>query len=615
MPKTPEIWIFAAVFSATLTLPVCSSAQTGEEGRETAGQADEDRSVRRLGDIVGSGGDDDFLMAIPEMNVPPPRQRPDVQLPDPQRDQRLQALLDRQAAAGDSAQLEAELARLMDEVRSAALDAVAAGALETARARQAVLSVLAPELGIQPEIDSAIAADAENEALMAQFAEALAAGRLVEPQADSALGYLERLRQADRRPGDLAPLAADLRRAMVERFTGLLDDGQVGAATEWLENLETVPVPARRLAELREQLQVQRAARAAELRRLFELALAAVEIDTAAALLERMSALDVDAAEVQAMRDRLSRIRRYGRFEPGQVFGEAVPGPVGGPEMVVIPTGSAMLGSPPDEAGRFAGEGPRFEAEFDSGFALSRTEITVAQFRAFVTATDYRTDAERNGESSIFDVRTGGITARRNVDWKDDFRGNEARGDDPVTHVSFNDARAYAAWLSEVTGQAYRLPTEAEFEYALRAGTQTRYWWGDAAPEDAVENLAGADDRFVGGQRWTDAFAGYRDGSWGPAPAGSFSPNPFGLFDIGGNQLEWVADCWIDDYSDPPVDGLARIVADCDRRVLRGGAWSNAPRMSRSAYRLAGRSDFSGARVGFRVARELRERDADSEAD
>jgi formylglycine-generating enzyme required for sulfatase activity len=175
----------------------------------------------------------------------------------------------------------------------------------------------------------------------------------------------------------------------------------------------------------------------------------------------------------------------------------------------------------------------------------------------------------------------------------------------PVIHVSWRDARAYANWLAERTGLGYRLPTEAEFEYALRARSQSRYWWGERSPETPLENLTGDADLSPNGANWSVAFARYSDGHWGPAPVGSFPANPFGLHDMAGNVMEWTEDCWHDSFVRAPSDGSAWVNPGCGERVIRGGSWSSTPEMSRSAYRLAGSETSNDIRVGFRVARDL----------
>jgi formylglycine-generating enzyme required for sulfatase activity len=175
----------------------------------------------------------------------------------------------------------------------------------------------------------------------------------------------------------------------------------------------------------------------------------------------------------------------------------------------------------------------------------------------------------------------------------------------PVIHVTARDAEAYAAWLSEQSGAHYRLPSEAEFEYALRAGTTTRFPWGEGAPPEGVENLTGGLDASPQGRRWSNAFPGYGDGWWGPAPVGSFQPNAFRLHDMAGNVSEWVADCWHQGYRRAPATGAAWINPGCRNRMYRGGSWASAPAQVRSAWRASGGTDATNARVGFRLVRQL----------
>ena len=163
------------------------------------------------------------------------------------------------------------------------------------------------------------------------------------------------------------------------------------------------------------------------------------------------------------------------------------------------------------------------------------------------------------------------------------------RGRRPVVNVSWNDAVAYADWLSGQTGQRYRLPTDAEWEYAARAGTRHRFWWGDDVGA-AHANCAGC------GSLWDSVMT---------SPVGSFDPNPFGLHDTAGNVFEWVADCWNDTFENAPADGAALIKPDCGIRVIRGGAWSFPPKEVRSANRWRDFQPRTSDDTGFRLVREL----------
>jgi formylglycine-generating enzyme required for sulfatase activity len=229
------------------------------------------------------------------------------------------------------------------------------------------------------------------------------------------------------------------------------------------------------------------------------------------------------------------------------------------PEMVVIPAGTFTMGSPPEEEGRYDDEGPQREVRVER-FALGRNEVTFAQYDACVDA--------------------GGCAERPDDEgW--------GRGERPVINVSWQDAQAYVDWLGEATGELYRLPSEAEWEYAARAGTTTRFAFGD--------ELSSSEANFARniGRTW----------EVGAGPA-----NDWGLFDVHGNVWEWVEDCWNGSYDGASFETsplLQNNGGACTRRVVRGGSWDNLPRYLRSAYRNRNGTDFWYYTFGFRVARTL----------
>ena len=167
------------------------------------------------------------------------------------------------------------------------------------------------------------------------------------------------------------------------------------------------------------------------------------------------------------------------------------------------------------------------------------------------------------------------------------------------------DAEAYADWLGKASGERYHLPSEAQFEYALRAGGSGRYPWGDGAPPPRIGNLTGTVDRSPDGRHWSNAFRAYGDGYWGPAPVARFAANAYGLHDLAGNVSEWVADCWHDGYRRAPDNGAAWLNPGCRTRVVRGGAWASSPAQTRSAWRMPAEADTTNPRIGFRIVREL----------
>lgn len=311
-----------------------------------------------------------------------------------------------------------------------------------------------------------------------------------------------------------------------------------------------------------------------------------------------------DPASVE-LRQRIDLVGHYGLFRPGQMFTDELRHGGRGPELVVIPHGSFHMGAPQGEEGATPAEQPQHLVRLERGFAMTRNEITVSEFRRFVTATGYRSRASQRGHSMAYDPRSGNFVRSSGVDWRSTYDGKSASADMPVVHVTARDAEAYADWLGTETSAHYRLPSEAEFEYALRAGSQTRYPWGNGAPKPASENLTGSVDRSPQGRRWSNAFADYGDGWWGPAPAGSLAPNAYGLHDMAGNVSEWVADCWHKGYRRAPANGAAWVNPGCRNRMYRGGSWASSPAEVRSAWRASGGADATNARVGFRLVRQI----------
>ena len=243
-------------------------------------------------------------------------------------------------------------------------------------------------------------------------------------------------------------------------------------------------------------------------------------------------------------------------LQPKDTFKECT----GCPEMVVVPAGAFMMGWPETEKGYSDNELPQHKVTIARPFAVARFELMFAEWDACVA----------HGDCS-HDIRAPRL----------------GRGRQAVINVSWNDARRYVAWVSRMTGKPYRLLSEAEWEYAARAGTTTRYSFGD-------------DEAELGKYAW------YSGNSENRAhPVGEKAPNAFGIFDMHGNVWEWVEDCYHDDYQGAPVDGAAWALAGCNTRVVRGGSWNDDPRNLRSAERERDIVFDRGSGLGFRVARAL----------
>jgi formylglycine-generating enzyme required for sulfatase activity len=436
--------------------------------------------------------------------------------------------------------------------------------------------------------------------------DALNAGRLgVDGGRDEALTHFRKALEL--RPGDMRATQgiAAVESGLIRRAELASDrDDYVGAQRE-LDIAAKVRPPGPAVEDARGRLSMQRIVRTNALRDAGLSALTRPDgIDEArrqlAVLLRIAPAGDPATKE---LRERIDLATHYGLFRPGQVFTDGMQGGGRGPQMVVIPHGAFRMGS--EENDGQESERPARNIRFDRGLAMSRTEITVGEFRRFMQATRHRARATRRGYSTAYDERSGNLVRRGNVDWQSDYTGRPASDDMPVVHVSAKDAIAYAEWLSAQTGRRYRLPSEAEFEYALRAGGSGRFPWGNGAPPARAGNFTGGADVSPSGRRWRNAFAGYGDGAWGPIRVGSYNANAWGLHDLAGNVSEWVADCWHDNYRRAPRDGAAWLNPGCRSKVVRGGSWASSPEELRSAWRQGSDANNTTARIGFRVVRDI----------
>ena len=274
------------------------------------------------------------------------------------------------------------------------------------------------------------------------------------------------------------------------------------------------------------------------------------------------------------------------------------------PEMVMIPGGEFMMGSPVGEPERGDDEGLQRRVRVKP-LALGKTEVTVAQWRQFTRASGYLTEAERNVLATgcfTWEPEDPAWAWRAGRSWREP--GWRQKDNEPVVCVSWVDAQAYVGWLDQQSGvKGWRLPSEAEWEYAARAGSTTGRPWGDD-PGMAC-TYANGTDRTKGprGRAWTEPHA-CKDGHWYAAPVGSFRPNAWGLHDMLGNVWEWVQDCYLP-YANAPSDGSAHETSGCRGRVVRGGAWDDPPGVLRSAARFWLGPVNRNNNIGFRVARTL----------
>jgi formylglycine-generating enzyme required for sulfatase activity len=239
--------------------------------------------------------------------------------------------------------------------------------------------------------------------------------------------------------------------------------------------------------------------------------------------------------------------------EPGEVFRDCPDCS----ELVVLPAGEFMMGAPDTVY-----EKPEHRVRIPNSIAIGRREVTFEEWDLCVAAGGCKYRPDDHG-------------------W--------GRGNRPVIDVSWDDAKTYLSWLSQKTGKNYRLPSEAEWEYAARAGTNSPFWWGRAAGNGNAncEDCGGPPLRKT-------------------QPTGSYRPNGFGLYDVAGNAAEWVEDCWNDNYRGAPQDGSAWLKGQCRQRALRGGSFANKASFARSAARFRYDTDVRYYANGFRVVRDLK---------
>ena len=272
------------------------------------------------------------------------------------------------------------------------------------------------------------------------------------------------------------------------------------------------------------------------------------------------------------------------------------------PEMVAISAGQFVMGAEPDEEERENLSAPfRHRSQPQrrvtvKPFSAAKFELTRGQFRAFAEATGHSGNGCFAWNGAEFEID-------KQKDWRN--LGYVQGDTHPVACVSWEDANAYVKWLSQQTGKHYRLLTEAEWEYAARAGTTTMRYWGDDANK-ACDYANGADlaatAQVPAARRWDSTVCNDRHAY--TAPAGSYRANAFGLHDMLGNVGEWTQDCWNHNYSGAPADQRAWVAGDCSMRAVRGGAWDDAPTGLRAAYRVGSPATIRLYSRGFRVARD-----------
>ena len=372
--------------------------------------------------------------------------------------------------------------------------------------------------------------------------------------------------------GREAKKRAEAVRVAFEGAEKALGQGEVWKAKSYVEELRELAGDHPRLGELEARIKKlekeEEAHRRERLARAVNEALAGAEealnrgeLWKAKGHVEELRELDAGEVRIEGLERELGEVVRA----VGRRFRECE----GCPWMVVVPPGEFMMGSPESEAGRDSDEGPVHRVRIERPFAVGVYELTFAEWDACVSG--------------------GGCGGYRPSD------AGWGRGNRPVIRVSWEDAKAYVRWLSEETGEEYRLLSESEWEYVARAGTRTPFHTG----QTISTGQANYDGRYTYGSGRKGRYRGET------VEVGSFEANGYGLHDVHGNVWEWVEDCWNGGYREAPADGSAWETGDCSRRVLRGGSWVDIPWLLRSADRYGLGTGNRSNSIGFRIARTL----------
>ncbi len=266
-----------------------------------------------------------------------------------------------------------------------------------------------------------------------------------------------------------------------------------------------------------------------------------------------------------------------------------------GIELFLVKPGEFLMGRGPTEEGN-ANELPRHRVRIVRPYYLGKFEVTVGQFKKFAEATGYVTDAEKRGGASGWDGKRWG--RKRGVNWKNPGFSQETAH--PVVAISLNDARAFCRWL----GEGYRLPSEAEWEYAARAGAETAFSWGTNLQDICLYANGGDASAKKLFPAWKTSACD--DGSAWTAPVGSYRPNRWGFYDMSGNAWEWCEDAWHGSFKGAPADqSVWGEVGGGGRRVLKGGSWYFEPQDLRPSWRGTHRAHDATNGAGFRVLKDL----------
>jgi len=591
------------LFGVLLCLPFAHAQQETKE--EDSG---ENRRIERLGEA--SADEWEMDLALPAAAPVAPGNGDAAALPDAAQNEELQQLLSSLAANPSSSKVLAQLNTLLADVIDQANTLMDSGSIDEAEPLLTVIQSIDPNLrGLKPAQQRLVVLREATD-LVETGNIAMEAGHVIEPENDNALYYFNQALLKDPNNTSVESGLIQIQEALIFRANDSAQELDFELAAEWLAEASVVREDQSLVDEAKAQLAAFMGMRADDLENKVMKAMDAGQFSLADFNIIDLIALGGQEDRVQKLRAQLKDARFYGGFEPGQVISDSfLESADKAPDIIVIPSGSFLMGSGGRMGDAFNNEQPRHRVTIARGFGMGVTEVSVEQFRLFVERSGYRTAAERAGHSIIYDEVAGRLSKRNGINWQYNYQGKKAKPDEPVLHVNLYDAHAYVQWLAVETGKRYRLPSEAEYEYVARVAGRVTYWWGEGSPGKVVENLTGSRDRSRSKRSWTTPFKKYGDGHWGPAPVGSLEDNelihPMGVYDIAGNVSEWVEDCWHPNYVKAPVNGTAWVNPGCKRTVVRGGYWASAPQQSRAAFRISAKPETLGPVVGIRIARDL----------
>jgi len=594
--------VFAQEIVTVAVEPLLGEASSADES--VADPASDSRRIERFGSSSTQEWEMDLSVPV---NAPPRRSQVSASaLPDSAQNQELQSLLGTLAIEPNNDAVIKQINSLLKDVLRQVNSDLDAGMLGEARRAINVIQPIDPNLpGLRTAQTRLRRLDESKDFLLSGEA-ALQADLLIQPENDNAFYFFDQAKSRDPNSAAAELGLARVQEGLIERANEAANVMDFELAEQWLVLAAGIRENQSLINGARALLVNQQRIQAKEMTAKVDAAIDGNDFDTADILLIDLIALGGQDETVAALRAKLKDARYYSGFQPGQIISDPfTDGSDRAPDIVIIPSGSFMMGS---ENGN-DNEKPRHRVNIKRGFGIGVSEVTVSQFGLFILKSRYRTVAEIDGSSKIYDETAGRLTARNNVTWLDGYNGERADINAPVIHISWHDAQAYVQWLSEETGKKYRLPTEAEYEYLARANGNADYWWGEGTPTEAIENITGEEDESPKGRQWTTYFEDYDDGFWGPAPVASFKGqtvvHPFGVYDIAGNVSEWVEDCWHANYMQAPDTNKAWVNPGCERRVARGGYWASAPSGSRASFRISANPNTVGPVVGIRIARDL----------